>query len=123
QSSLRSIAVVTSLTLFQLLLQFATQLVLAKYFGAGGEMDAYVAALAPPVVLATILSGSLGYVLVPVVAERRAAGSERDATAAAAQIGLYLLVLSVVLTAMSVVAAPGLAALLCPGFSSDERRL
>src|SRR5205814_2109780 len=80
-------AIVTSLTLVQLLLQFALQLFLAKYFGAGGDMDAYVAALAPPVALATILSGSLGYVLVPIVVERRAAVGEHDASAVAAQIG------------------------------------
>ncbi len=121
QSSLRSIAVVTGLTLVQLLLQFAIQLVLAKYFGAGGEMDAYVAALAPPVVLATILSGSLGYVLVPIVAEQRAAGSERDAAAVAAQIGFYVLVVSLVLCGISILSANQLTAFLCPGFSSEDR--
>src|SRR6476620_2197731 len=78
QSSLRSIALVTSLTFGQLLLQFATQLILAKYFGAGDEMDAYVTALAPPVVIATILSGAIGYVLVPVVAEHVANGRKLD---------------------------------------------
>src|SRR5262249_22241852 len=98
QSSLRSVAVVTSLTFVQLLLQFATQLVLAKYFGAAGEMDAYVAALALPVVVATILSGSLGYVLVPVVAERLTAGKQPDAATVASQIGLYLLAVSLVIT-------------------------
>ncbi len=123
QSSLRSIAVVTSLTLIQLLLQFATQVALAKFFGAGGEMDAYVAALAPPVVLATILSGSLGYVMVPIIAERRAAGSERDAAAVAAQIGLYLIVLAIGLYGISMATANELAKLLCPGFSSQEQQL
>ena len=44
QSSLRSVSLITALTFVQLLLQFAAQLVLAKYFGAAGEMDAYVAA-------------------------------------------------------------------------------
>jgi hypothetical protein len=61
----------------QLLVQFATQLVLARLFGAASEMDAFVAALALPVVIATILSGSLG-VLVPIYAERLAAGGQRS---------------------------------------------
>lgn len=123
KSSLRSIAVVTSLTLLQLLLQFATQLALAKYFGAGGDMDAYVAALAPPMVLATIVSGSLGYVLIPIVAERRAAGNERDAAAIAAQIGFYLVVLSAILCGASVLSAREFTKLLCPGFPSSEQDL
>ncbi|HMC09689.1 MAG TPA: lipid II flippase MurJ, partial [Pirellulaceae bacterium] len=123
QTSLRSISLVTGLTLLQLLLQFATQLVLAKYFGAAGEMDAYVAALALPVVIATILSGSLGYALVPVIAERLAAASNRDAATAASQIGLYLFTLSVVITSLVLATARPLMAILCPGFSADEQRL
>ncbi len=122
-SSLRSIAVVTSLTVVQLLLQFATQVVLAKYFGAAGEMDAYVAALAPPVVIATILSGSLGYVLVPVLAERRATTNQDDAAAVAAQMGLYVAGLSFALYLLLALAATFVTALLCPGFSADERAL
>ena len=104
RSSLRSISLVTLLTLVQLLLQFATQLVLARYFGAAGEMDAYVAALALPVVIATILSGSLGYVLVPAIADRLAAGSERDAAKVASQVGVYLFVLSLLITALVILA-------------------
>jgi hypothetical protein len=42
---------VTALTLAQLVLQFAAQLLLANYFGAGAEVDAYTAALALPVVI------------------------------------------------------------------------
>jgi putative peptidoglycan lipid II flippase len=105
------------------LLQFATQLVLAKYFGAGREMDAYVTALAPPVVLATIFSGSLGYVLVPVIAELRAAESERDAAVVASQIGFYLIVLSVLLCGASILSAHEITKLLCPGFPSGEQEL
>src|SRR5437773_1715374 len=97
-SSLWSIGVVTGLTFVQLLLQFATQLVLAKYFGAAGEMDAYVAALAPPVVIATILAGSLGYVLVPIVAQLRTAGDEGRAAAVVSQLGLWLTAIALAVT-------------------------
>jgi putative peptidoglycan lipid II flippase len=123
QSSLRSIAVVTTLTLIQLLLQFATQVVLANYFGAGREMDAYVAALAPPVVVATILSGSLGYVLVPILAGRRAAAGDGDPAAVAAQLGLYVVLLALALCCLFALAASPLAALLCPGFTAEEQLL
>jgi putative peptidoglycan lipid II flippase len=121
QASLRAIGIVTALTLLQLALQFALQLVLANYFGAAGDMDAYVAALAPPVVIATILSGSLGYVLVPVVTQRLAAGRTEEAAAVASQIGLCVTIVAIAVTVGIALAAAPLAALLCPGFSSERQ--
>jgi len=123
QSSLRSVSLVTALSFGQLLLQFATQLILAKYFGAAGEMDAYVAALAPPTVIASILSGSLVYVLVPVFSDRLVAGGQREAQRVTAQIGVYLVIVSGMVAAVVGVAARPLAAWMCPGFSTPERDL
>jgi putative peptidoglycan lipid II flippase len=74
-------------------------------------------------VIATIVSGSLGYVLVPAIADRIAAGSQRDAAKVASQVGAYLLALSVLITAFVVIEALPLTALLCPGFSSEEREM
>lgn len=122
-SSLRSISLVTLLTLVQLVLQFGLQLVLARYYGAAGEMDAYVAALALPVVIATILASSLGYVLVPIVADRLASRGERDAAIVASQIGWYVLLLAAGLTLLTATLADWLIAWLCPGFSPAERKL
>ena len=110
------------MTLGQLLLQFATQLLLAKYFGAGAEMDAYVAAAAPPSVIAMILASSLGYVLVPIVAQIRAGGNEREAAAVASQVGLWLFAVSLVIAVTVAIAATRLVTLLCPGFSAEEHR-
>jgi putative peptidoglycan lipid II flippase len=123
QSSLRSISLITALTVLQLILQFGLQLVLAKYFGAAGEMDAYVAALAWPVVIATILSSSLGYVLVPAVAKQLASGGPRDAAMVASQIGLALLAVAAIFTIGTAFAARPLTAILCPGFSPTAREL
>jgi len=123
QSSLASISLVTALTVLQLALQFGLQLVLAKYFGAAGEMDAYVAALALPVVIATILSSSLGYVLVPAVARQLAAGSRRDAAIVASQIGLGLTAVALVFTAATALGARPLTRVLCPGFSAVDQEL
>jgi putative peptidoglycan lipid II flippase len=116
QTSLQSVSLVTALTLLQLLLQFATQLVLARYFGAAGEMDAYVAALALPVVVATILSGSLGYVLVPAIAEQLENAGRPAAATVASQVGLYLLGLSMFVAALVAIFSGSIAAAVCPGF-------
>src|SRR4051812_24561433 len=123
QSSLRSISLVTALTLLQLVLQFALQLVLAKYFGAAGEMDAYVAALAWPVVIATIVSSSLGYVLVPAVAKTLSSGGPRDAATVTSQIGLGLIAVALLFTVGTAFTATALTNILCPGFSPPEREL
>ena len=116
-SSLRSVAVVTGLTFAQLLVQFALLRLLARYFGATGEMDAYSAALAVPIVISTVMAGSLGYVLVPIFAEQMVAGGTPAAAAVTGQVGLYLLGLSLLLSLGVAAAAGPLAATLCPGFS------
>lgn len=75
--SLGTVGFVSGCAFAQLLLQFVLQVVLARYFGAGPQMDAYLAAFAVPVVLTAILVGSLSYAFVPVFIERvRNAGDE-----------------------------------------------
>lgn len=106
RSSLRSIAVVTGMTVGSLLRQFALQLLLAKYFGAAAEMDAYVAALAVPVLVSMILSGSIGgYVLVPTIAKLQADGKEGEAAATITQGGIWLSLLAIFVAAVIVVVA------------------
>lgn len=122
-SSLRSVALVTALTFVQLLVQFATQLWLAKYFGAGPEMDAFVAALAVPTVIAAILSGSLGYVLVPVFSERMAALGEREALRVTVLTGFWVLIVGWIVSLLIGAAARPIVDWMCPGFSSEQREL
>ena len=114
---------VTGLTLVQLLVQFVLQRILAGQFGSTAEMDAYVAVLALPVVISAMLAGSLGYVLVPVFAERRSDAGEQAAAMVTAQIGLYLLAISLVVAAAVAVAAQPIAGLLCPGFTPGQLSL
>jgi putative peptidoglycan lipid II flippase len=122
-ASLSAVGFVSLLTLVQLLLQFAIQLLLARYFGTESDVDAFTAAVALPIVIAAIVSGSLGYVLVPVIAGALARQSPADAAAIARQIGLGLLGLSLALTAAVAVFAVPLTSVLYPGFASEERML
>jgi putative peptidoglycan lipid II flippase len=52
-----------------ILLNFATQAYLAYKFGAGTEMDAYVAAMALPALLITVFIPSVSIVLIPIFVE------------------------------------------------------
>ena len=58
-TSLRSVAVLTLLTLGQMGLQFALQFFLAKWFGTESDMDAFVAASTLPLVVSGLLAGAL----------------------------------------------------------------
>ena len=54
-----------STSLITLFLNFGIQLFLAHAFGAGPQMDAYVAAMTLPTLLTTVLVAAMGYVVIP----------------------------------------------------------
>ena len=58
-TSLRSVALLTVLTLGQMGLQFGFQILLARQFGTESDMDAFIAALTLPMVISGILAGVL----------------------------------------------------------------
>lgn len=118
-----SVGVVSLCAFLQLAVQFAYQVVLAKYFGAGRAMDAYVAALALPTTLMSILVGSLGYAFVPVFIERLTEAGDtaawRTATSAGLAVGAATLALSAFVSATSL----PLTRLLYPGFQGEQALL
>jgi hypothetical protein len=63
---LRSIATITIFTLGGQALALVTQIVITAAFGAGSDMDAFLAASAAPQYLVTIVLGTLGFVFIPV---------------------------------------------------------
>jgi putative peptidoglycan lipid II flippase len=122
RSSLAAIALVTGLQLLQLGVQLGIQLVVARRYGAGEELDAYVAALAWPTVVATILSGAVGYVLIPAVARQRSEGDPHGSALVASQLGWYLLLVSLLVWGGTTLAAGPIIAVSCPGFSAPQQR-
>lgn len=62
---LQSVGMLSVISVLQLLTQFALQRILADQFGAGAEVDAFHAALALPSTLNTMISVSVGFVLIP----------------------------------------------------------
>jgi putative peptidoglycan lipid II flippase len=67
------------------------------------------------------VSGSLGYVIVPIVAQRLATGDDSAAARVAGQVGLYVTGLSLALSAAAAAGAAPLTAALYPGFASDPQ--
>lgn len=107
----------------QLGIQLGIQLLVARRYGAGDAMDAYVAALAWPTVVATILSGAVGYVLIPAVVRQSSAGDPRASALVGSQLGWYLLLASLLACGGTIFAAGPIMALACPGFPSPRQRL
>lgn len=122
QHSLRSVTVVSICSFVQLIVQFAFQLILAKYFGASADMDVYVAALALPTVVSTVLVGSLGYAFVPTFIARRDNTGHVEAWAMASNFGLLLFFVAALLSIAGMVFALPLMASLQPGFSAAQQQ-
>ncbi len=89
-TSLRSVSVLTLLTLGQMGLQFALQLLLAKWFGTESEMEAFVAASTLPLVVSGLLAGSLASAFVPIYVETRERAGETAAWSMAVQLVCWL---------------------------------
>ncbi len=123
RSSLRAISLLSGSMFAQFALQFAYQLALAKWYGAGFEMDAFSAAQTIPMVVATILVGSLQYAFVPVFIQRREQLGPAAAWEFAGNIGLILIPGVALLSLMGCLAAEPIIRLLFPGYSAPQIEL
>ncbi len=122
-ASLRSAGWVSLCALAQLVIQFVFQLLLAKYFGASEDMDAFVAALALPTVLSAIFFGSLSYTFVPIFSEQLDSGNPKQAWATAGNIGAILVLVAGSLSLATFFLARPLTGLLYPGFAGERFEL
>lgn len=66
----RNLIVVSAASFAQIIIQFLITLAIAAYFGTETQTQAYTAALVIPTMFAAIITGSLGYVLVPELVQR-----------------------------------------------------
>ena len=123
RSSLRAISLLSGGMFAQFSLQFAYQLALAKWYGAGLEMDAFQAAQIIPMVVATILVGSLQYAFVPVFIQRREQFGPDAAWELAGATGLIIIPGTALLSAVGCLAADPVIRLLFPGFSPAQFEL
>ena len=120
ESSLKSVSLVSLLSFAHLGVQFALQVVLARYFGASAEMDAYYAALALPTVLSAILTGSLAYAFLPVFVARRERAGPEAAWSMAMNFLVLLVGVSAALALAGTIWASPIVRHLHPGFSATQ---
>jgi putative peptidoglycan lipid II flippase len=75
----RSTLVVSLLAAFVSSISFLNQLILARFFGATSEMDAYLLAISLPLTISGLLAGVLGYQLVPALQRAKSGLGDGDA--------------------------------------------
>ncbi|HIJ33415.1 MAG TPA: murein biosynthesis integral membrane protein MurJ, partial [Gammaproteobacteria bacterium] len=120
---LKSTLIVSLMTMLSRVLGLVRDIVFARYFGAGGVMDAFVVAFKIPNFLRRLFAeGAFSQAFVPVLSERRSNGSELEVRqltdAVAGTLGGVLLLVTVI----GVVAAPLFIMLFAPGFVGESDR-
>lgn len=121
--TIRSTVLVTIFILAGQCLAFLTQIVIAACFGAGANMDAFLAASAVPQYLMAALIGSIGMVLIPMFVDYAAVGREEEAwRVASSVINLCLLTLGV-LTVIGMVSADAILRRIAPGLPDTTHSL
>jgi len=100
-------------------LAFLSNVVIAAKFGAGGEMDVYLAATTVPLFITSILSGALNFTFIPVFAEYRAKDPGEIWTVVSSFVNLNVAVTTVLCVSGIILAYP-LVKVLTPGFTEPK---
>ncbi|MCL9670378.1 murein biosynthesis integral membrane protein MurJ [Citrobacter sp. MNAZ 1397] len=115
---LKSLAAVSSMTMFSRVLGFARDAIVARVFGAGMATDAFFVAFKLPNLLRRIFAeGAFSQAFVPILAEYKSKQGEEATRVFVAYVsGLLTLVLAVV-TIAGMLAAPWVILVTAPGFA------
>ncbi|WP_312228575.1 murein biosynthesis integral membrane protein MurJ [Pseudescherichia sp.] len=115
---LKSLAAVSSMTLFSRVLGFARDAIVARVFGAGMATDAFFVAFKLPNLLRRIFAeGAFSQAFVPILAEYKSKQGEEATRVFVAYVsGLLTLVLAIV-TIAGMLAAPWVIMVTAPGFA------
>jgi len=115
---LKSLAAVSSMTMFSRVLGFARDAIVARVFGAGMATDAFFVAFKLPNLLRRIFAeGAFSQAFVPILAEYKSQqGDEATRTFIAYVSGMLTLILALI-TVLGMIAAPWVIYVTAPGFA------
>ncbi len=119
---LKSTATVGLATILSRILGFVRDMVLARFFGASGQTDAFFLAFKIPNFMRRLFAeGSFSLAFVPVFSEVRASGDKRAMRDLVDHVTGTLAGILLVITAIGVIAAPAVLAIFAPGWLIEER--
>jgi putative peptidoglycan lipid II flippase len=110
-------------SIFSLPAGFINQMIIAAFFGAGAEMDAYLTALVVPAYLQWVLLGGLSFVFIPAFVREEARGNDE---AAWELVGTFFWITTGVLIVIAIIGiffSKNIISLIAPGFSPEQSML
>ena len=115
---LKSLAAVSSMTLFSRVLGFARDAIVARVFGAGMATDAFFVAFKLPNLLRRIFAeGAFSQAFVPILAEYKSKQGEEATRVFVAYISGLLTLALALITFLGMIAAPWVIMITAPGFA------
>lgn len=114
---------VSAITILSKLLGFCRETLIADYYGATAETDAFFFAQSMPSMVFSAISSSVSTAFISLYAARLARESTEDADRYASGIMLSCTLLSLGMFVVGIVIAPFLVPLLAPGFSGNQLTL
>ncbi|TSK09048.1 MAG: hypothetical protein FPO08_07050 [Geobacter sp.] len=116
-----SSAGITLCTLLSTALGFATQVILASYFGTTEQMDAYLVSLTIPAMVVAVFGGSLNYTFIPVFVEKLSSGEESAAWRIVNDMFSISLMVLLPITLLSSLLAPDVIGATAPGLANATK--
>ncbi|HBW47515.1 TPA: hypothetical protein DEF17_06235 [bacterium] len=118
ESSSSAIIVVTIATFAGQALGFLTSVISAALFGAGSDMDAFMAVNALPQYIVSVFLGSIGFVFIPVFVDTLEKKGTAKASELASTIFNIVLLIFILMTAASLILSKRILELLVPGLDA-----
>ncbi|BDH46305.1 putative lipid II flippase MurJ [Salmonella enterica subsp. enterica serovar Choleraesuis] len=117
---LKSLAAVSSMTMFSRVLGFARDAIVARIFGAGMATDAFFVAFKLPNLLRRIFAeGAFSQAFVPILAEYKSKQGEEATQVFVAYVSGLLTLALAVITVIGILAAPWVIMVTAPGFADS----
>ena len=114
---------ITGLSFVNIVLTFVSQLVVAYYFGATWERDAYFAAVVIPTYLSTLFVSSIGAIFLPVYVDVKTRKGDIAANHFRNNVLGCTLLLSAIVSVLVILFSTGIISHTAPGFSLKEASL
>ncbi len=123
QGLIRNTLVVSAMTLLSRILGFTRDLILARVFGAGGEMDAFFVAFKIPNFLRRLFAeGAFSLAFVPVLGEYRAQREQDEVRELVRRVAGTLAGILSLVSLVGVFASPLIVMLFAPGFIDEPAK-
>ena len=119
QRLVRSGIAVSLISLVGMAAGTAVQLLVAWFYGAGSDADAFVVATTLPLYLQAVIVGALGIVMVPALSQARVRRGHSAATWLAAHLSLRLMLMLGIVSILGVLYAEPLIRFTTPGLASS----